>query len=74
MLERKLKMILMKYKKKQKLTKTQKERIYNHLIANALNKKEEYKYHNYDDLDYFGIKDIGIYLLISMIVITTKLY
>ena len=27
-------------------------------IANALDKKEEYKYSDHDDLDYFGIKDI----------------
>ena len=57
---KKIKNDLYEQEKKQRLTKTQKERIYNHLIelANALNKKEEYKYHNYDDLDYFGIKDI----------------
>ena len=57
---KKIKNDLYEIEKKQRLTKTQKERIYNHLIelANALNKKEEYKYHNYDDLDYFGIKDI----------------
>lgn len=27
-------------------------------IANALDKKEEYKYSDHDDLDYFGIKGI----------------
>ena len=45
---------------KQNFTKIQKERIYSRLIkiANTLNKKEEYKYSNHGDLDYFGIKDI----------------
>ena len=45
---------------KQNFTRIQKERIYSRLIeiANTLNKKEEYKYSNHGDLDYFGIKDI----------------
>ena len=40
------------------------ERIYNRLIelANILDKKENYKYNDYDDLDYFGIKDLEILL------------
>ena len=52
---------LYEIEKKQKLTKIQKEKFFNHLIelANALNKKKkEYKYSDHDDLDYFGIKDI----------------
>ena len=46
--------------KKQGPTKTQKQRTYNHLVelSNALNKKEEYKYSDYDNLDYFRIRDI----------------
>ena len=45
--------------KKKKIPKTQKERILRYLIEliNTLNKKEEYKYIDYDDLDYFRIKD-----------------
>ena len=45
---------------KQKPTKTQKERYYRYLIelANTLNKKEEYKHSDYNDLDYFGIRDV----------------
>ena len=54
-----------------RLTKTQEERIYNHLIelANILNKKEIYKIADYDDLDYFGIKDIENLLIIWMMLI-----
>ena len=53
---------LYEIEKQQGLTKSQKERIYNRLIelANTLNKKENYKYNDYDDLDYFGIKDLEI--------------
>ena len=40
--------------------KKQKEKIYSNLIdiANILDKKEEHKYSDYDDLDYFGIRRI----------------
>ena len=43
----------------EKNTKIQKEESYNHLIkiVNILDKIENYKYHDYEDLDYFGIKD-----------------
>ena len=46
--------------KKKRLTKAQKESLYKYLIelANTLDKKEEYKYSDHDDLDYFGIRDI----------------
>ena len=49
----------MRQKKKKRLTKTQKERIHNHLteLANILDKKEIYKNLDYNDLDYFGIRD-----------------
>ena len=51
---------LYKIEKKQKLIKTQKERVYKYLIqlANALNKREEYKHSDNKDLDYFEIRDI----------------
>ena len=49
----------MRQKKKKRLTKTQKERIHNHLteLANILDKKEIYKNLDYNDLEYFGIRD-----------------
>ena len=36
------------------------KKFYNHLVelVNTLNKKETYKYHDRDDLDYYGIRDI----------------
>ena len=45
---------------KKNLTKAQRERIYNNLIklANILDKKEEHKYSDYDDMDNFGLRDI----------------
>ena len=51
---------LYEIEKKQRLTKSQKEKIYDLLIklANTLDKKESYKYSDYDDLDYSGIKDL----------------
>ena len=56
----KIKKDLYKIEKKQKLIKTQKERVYRYLIqlANALNKREEYKHSDNKDLDYFEIRDI----------------
>ena len=38
----------------------EKEMIYDSLVelVNKLNKKEKYRYHDRDDLDYHGIKDI----------------
>ena len=44
----------------QNLSDNEKEEIYDHLIklVNSLNKKEKYQYHDRDDLDYYGIKDI----------------
>ena len=46
--------------KKKNLSHKEKEKIYDHLVelVNTLNKKEEYKYHDRDDLDYYGIRDI----------------
>ena len=67
----KIKKDLYEIEKMKRLTKSQEERIYNHLIelANILNKKEIYKIADYDDLDYFGIKDIENLLIIWMMLI-----
>ena len=64
----------MKQKKKQGLTKTQKERIYSFLVelTSALDKIDNYKYSNYDDLDYFGIKDLKNLFNDIMMMITTN--
>ena len=50
----------MKQKKKQNLLDNKKEEIYDHLVelANTLDKKEEHKHSDHDDLDYFGIKEL----------------
>ena len=46
--------------KKKNLSNRKKEKIYDHLVelVNTLNEKEEYKYHDRDDLDYYGIRAI----------------
>ena len=51
---------LYEIEKKKNLSDKKKEEIYDHLVklGKALNKKEEYKYHHHDDLDYYGIRDI----------------
>ena len=51
---------LYEIEKKKNLSDKEKEKIYDHLVelVNTLNKKEEYKYHDRDDLDYYGIRDI----------------
>ena len=38
----------------------EKEKIYDHLLqlANTLDKKEEHKHSDHDDLDYFGIREL----------------
>ena len=53
----------MKWEKKQNVSENEKEEIYDNLVklVNTLDKKEEYS--DYDDLDYFGIKELEIYLL-----------
>ena len=50
----------MKQKKNKNLQKHKKKRAYRYLIelANALDRKQEYKHNDRDDLDSFGIKDI----------------
>ena len=48
-----------------------KKKIYDDLtkLANILNKKEEHKHSDRDDLDYFGKRELEIYLLMMMIII-----
>ena len=55
----KVKRELYQIEKKRNLSDKEKEEIYENLvkIVKALNKKEEYKYHDLDDLDYYGIRD-----------------
>ena len=51
---------LYEIEKKENLSNKEKEKIYDDLLelVHTLNKKEEYKYHHRDDLDYYGIKGI----------------
>ena len=51
----------MKQKKYQNLSVSEKEKIYDDLVkfVRTFEKKEKYQYHVCDDLDYYGIKDIG---------------
>ena len=51
---------LYEIEKKENLSDKEKEENYDHFaeLVNAINKKEEYKYHDRDDLDYYGIRDI----------------
>ena len=60
MIERKLKKELYEIEIKKNLSDEEKERIYGNLveIVNKLHKKEKYRYHGRDDLDYHGIRDI----------------
>ena len=56
----KIKNELHEIEKKENLSDKEKEKIYDNLveIVNKLNKKEKYRYHDRDDLDYHGIRDI----------------
>ena len=58
MIERKLKKDLYEIEKRQNILDNEKEKIYHDLVklANTLDKKEEHKHSDHDDLDYFGIK------------------
>ena len=51
---------LYEIEKKENLSDNGKEEIYDHLVklVKHLNKKEKYQYHDHDDLDSCGIKDI----------------
>ena len=57
--------------KEQNLSDNEKEKIYDHLVklANTLDKKEEYKHSDHDDLDYFGIKELENLLVILIMMI-----
>ena len=46
--------------KEQDLSDNEKEKIYDHLVklANTLDKEEEYKHSDHDELDYFGIREL----------------
>ena len=57
---KKIKKELYETEKKQNLSNKEREKIYDHLVTlvSTLDKKEKYKYHNRDDLDYYGIRDI----------------
>ena len=50
----------MKQKKRQNLSDNEKEKIYDDLVklANTLDKKEEHKHSDHDDLDYFVIREL----------------
>ena len=56
----KIKKELYRTEKKENVSEEEKEKIYDNLVelVNKLNKKEKYKYHGRDDLDYHGIRDI----------------
>ena len=56
----KIKKELYEIEYKKNLPDEEKEKIYNNLfeLVNKLNKKEKYKYHGRDDLDYHGIRDM----------------
>ena len=57
---KKIKRELYEIEKMENLSNRKKEKIYNQLVelVNTIDKKEEYKYHDCDDLDYYGIRDI----------------
>ena len=50
---------LYEIEKKKNLSDKEKEKIYDHLIelVNTFNRKEEYKYHDRDNLDNHGLRD-----------------
>ena len=57
---KKIKRKLYEIEKKENLSDKEKEKIYDDLVklVKTLNKKEEHKYHDRHDLDYYGIRDI----------------
>ena len=57
---KKIKKELYETENKKNLSDEEKEKNYDNLVelVNKLNKKEKYKYHDRDDLDYHGIRDI----------------
>ena len=57
---KKIKKKLHEIENKKSLSDKEKEKIYDDLfeLVRTLDKKEKYKYHDHDDLDYHGIRDI----------------
>ena len=57
---KKIKKDLYETEKRQNLSDNEKEKIYDDLVklANTLDKKEEHKHSDRDDLDYFGIREL----------------
>ena len=57
---KKIKKELYEIENKKNLSDKEKEKIYDDLVelVRTLDKKEKYKYHDLDDLDYYGIRDI----------------
>ena len=57
---KKIKKELYEMKNKKTLSDNEKEKNYDNIVelVNKLNKKEKYIYHDHDDLDYHGIRDI----------------
>ena len=58
---KKIKKELYEIEKRNNLSDNEKEKIYDDLVksANTLDKKEEHKHGDRDDLDYFGIRELG---------------
>ena len=61
---------------KKKFSDKEKEQIDDNLLGlvNKLNKKEKYRYHDRDDLDYHGVRDIKIFLMLIIMKIITNQY
>ena len=60
MIEKKIKKELYEIEKGNNLSNNKKKKIYDDLVklANTLDKKEEHKHSDRDDLDYFGIREL----------------
>ena len=73
---KKIRRKLYETEKKENLSDKEKEKIYDDLVKllETFDKKEKYKYHNRDDLDYYGIRDIVclIMIMIMLMIITNQ--
>ena len=58
--KKKIKKELQEIENKKNLSNKKKENNYDRLVelVNTLKKREEYKYHDHDHLDYYGIREI----------------
>ena len=67
---------LYEIEKKENLSDKEKEKIYDDLLelVKTLDKKVKYKYHDHDDLDYYGIRDIYLVMLMLMMIMITNQY